>query len=105
MRFLIKIVPCTEASGKLNKAGKLASTMQGILSEQKPEIAYFVPENGKRTLYIVVSFTDASEMPRIAEPWFNAFNAEVHFYPAMTTMDLENARPDIDTAVQKWAQK
>jgi hypothetical protein len=105
MRFLIKIIRCIEATVKLHKAGKFASTIQGILSEQKPEIAYFVPENGKRTLYIVVSINDASELPRIAEPWFNAFSAKVHFFPAMTTIDLENARPDIDSAVQKWSRK
>src|SRR6185436_10045541 len=100
MRFLLKIVPCSKKAGELIKTGKLASTIQGILAEQKPETVYFVAENGKRTCYLVVNLSDASELPKFAEPWFLAFDAEVHFFPAMNAQDLEKAGPDIQHAVE-----
>jgi hypothetical protein len=43
----------------------------------------------------------ASDIPRLAEPWFLSFNAEVEFRIAMTPEDLAHA--DLDALGKKWA--
>lgn len=67
MRFLVKVSIPVEAGHAAAKNGFQA--IQRILEEQKPEAAYFVAENGKRTGLLVVHREDASEIPALAEPW------------------------------------
>jgi hypothetical protein len=45
---------------------------------------------------------DASELPRIAEPWFLALNARIEATPAMIPEDLERAAPAIEEAVKTF---
>jgi hypothetical protein len=102
MRFLIKVSIPVEAGNKVIKARKIGETFKSILDDLRPEAVYFVEEGGKRTPYIVADIADPSHLPRVAEPFFLAFNAEVEFHPAMNAADLEKATPDIDKAVKKY---
>jgi hypothetical protein len=43
---------------------------------------------------------DASDLPRIAEPWFLALNASIEATPAMVAEDLQKAAPAIEQAVK-----
>jgi hypothetical protein len=49
MRFLVKVNIPVEAGNAAAKAGKLGTTIQSILSDLKPEAAYFTDEKGQRT--------------------------------------------------------
>jgi hypothetical protein len=102
MRFVVKISWDVEAGNALARQGKLASTVQSILAELKPEAAYFTAEGGRRGGILIVDVADASEIPAIAEPWFLAANAQVEFLPAMRPEDLAKAAPSIDAAVKKY---
>jgi hypothetical protein len=103
MRFLVKVSIPVEPGNVATKAGKLGSTIQAILAEQKPEAAYFVAEGGKRTGFIILDMKDTSQIPAIAEPWFLAFNAQIEMTPAMVPADLTKAGPAIEQAVKKYA--
>jgi hypothetical protein len=103
MRLLVKAATPNETANALVKSGKLGETMQGILGELKPEAVYFTAEGGKRTIYLVVNLPDASHLPRVAEPFFLAFNATVEFHPTMTPEDLMKAGPDIENAAKKYS--
>ena len=103
MRFVVKISWDVEAGNALARQGKLASTVQSILAELKPEAAYFTAEGGQRGGILIVDIADASEIPAIAEPWFLAANAKVEFLPAMRPEDLAKAAPSIEAAVKKYA--
>jgi len=74
--------------------------IQEILEKQKPEAAYFVAMDGKRTGLLIIHMDDLSQIPEIAEPWFLAFNAEVHLSPVMVPSDLAKAGPAIAEAVK-----
>ena len=77
--------------------------ISSILEEQKPEAAYFfVGTGGQRTALLFVDMDDPSELPKIAEPWFLAFNASIEVTPAMVAEDLQKAGPSIEAAVQKY---
>lgn len=104
MRMLIKVtLPTAEANAAVAD-GSLASTMTSILSEQKPEAAYFAEENGARTAFLFVNLADSSQIPAFAEPWFLAFNAKVEFHPAMNQEDLKNGLPGLESAARKYAR-
>ncbi|MDQ6708369.1 MAG: hypothetical protein M3Z85_20610 [Acidobacteriota bacterium] len=99
MRFLLKIsFPVESGNAAAKKDGFKA--IQSILEEQKPEAAYFVAENGKRTGILIINIEDASEIPAIAEPWFLALNAAIEVTPAMLPADLQKAAPAIAKAVK-----
>lgn len=103
MRFLLKVNIPVESGNAAAKAGKLGTTIQSILSDLKPEAAYFTDDKGQRTGFIFLQMQDASEIPAIAEPWFLAFNASVEFHPVMVPDDLAKAGSAIKKAVQQYA--
>jgi hypothetical protein len=75
-----------------------------ILKEQKPEAAYFIEENGRRTAVMFMEVHEAAQIPAIAEPWFLALNAAVEFHPAMRPEDLVQAGPAVARAVETYGQ-
>ncbi len=91
-----------EAGNKLARDGRLGATVASILDDLKPEAAYFLAEQGKRTAFLIVDMEDASQIPAVAKPWFLACNASVSFQPVMVAEDLEKAGPAIEQAVQKY---
>jgi hypothetical protein len=100
MRFLFKISWPVEAGNKAAKDGY--SVVPKILEQQKPEAAYFIAENGKRTGILVIDMSDPSQLPAIAEPWFLALNASIEVTPAMVPDDLKKAGPAIAQAVKQF---
>lgn len=78
----------------------MVKTMMG---ELKPEAAYFTEMDGYRTAILIVQMEKASEMPRIAEPFFLGLEAEVEFHPVMSAEDLAEAGPYIEAAVKSYS--
>lgn len=101
MRFLVKISFPVEAGNAAIKKDGL-KVIQRILEQQKPEAAYFIAADGKRTGILIVNLTDASELPGFAEPWFLALNASIEATPAMVPDDLPKAAPAIEQVVKAF---
>ena len=105
MRMLLRVSIPVETGNAAAKAGTLASTIEQILADLKPEAAYFfADDNGNRSGSIVFDMKDTSEIPGIAEPWFLAFNATISFRPVMNSEDLGKASPSIGKAVQRYGK-
>ena len=102
MRFLLKVNIPVEAGNAAAKAGNLGTTIQSILTDLKPEAAYFSDDNGQRTGFLFLDMQDAAQIPSIAEPWFLAFNASIEFHPVMVPEDLARASGAIEAAVSKY---
>ena len=100
MRFLFKISWPVEAGNNAAKDG--FQVVEKILSEQRPEAAYFVADGGMRTAILVIKMEDVSQLTGIAEPWFLALNARIEVTPAMVVDDLKTAGPDIQRAVKSF---
>ena len=103
MRFLVKVNIPVEAGNAAAKAGKLGATIQSILSDLKPEAAYFLDDAGQRSGFLFLDMPDASHIPAIAEPWFLAFNASIEIQPVMVPDDLARASGAIEAAVKKYS--
>ncbi|MGA8731096.1 MAG: panthothenate synthetase [Terracidiphilus sp.] len=81
--------------------GSVGAKMKKILEDAKPEAAYFTERNGHRGGILIVEVANPSDVPRLAEPWFLTFNAEVEFRIAMTPEDL--GRSNLETLGKKWS--
>ena len=96
MRTLMRVSIPVEAGNAAAKAGTLGSTVDKIVADLKPEAAYFfADDDGNRTGSIVFDMKESSQIPAIAEPWFQAFNPTVSLRPVMNPQDLATAGPSI----------
>ena len=88
MRMMLKVSIPVEPGNTAVKDGSLKKVIGESLERLKPEAAYFLAEDGRRTAIMVFDLADQSEIPSIAEPFFLAFNASVSIAPVMNADDL-----------------
>ncbi len=91
MRTMLRwTVPAARGNDAI-KDGSIAKTIEDLTEQLKPEAAYFMAWEGKRSGMMVFDMNDASQIPVIAEPLFMALDAEVEFIPVMNADDLKKA--------------
>jgi hypothetical protein len=103
MRVLLKVNIPVETGNAAARAGKLGSTIQAILADLKPEAVYFTDDDGQRTALLFLDLQNAAQIPAIAEPWLQAFNASIECHPVMVPDDLAKAESAIRDAVKKYS--
>ncbi len=103
MKSLMTVKMPTGPANDAARRGQLGERIKAILAALKPEAAYFTTESGLRTAYLIVDLQDAAEIPKLAEPWFLEFEAEIDIRPVMTPEDLARAEPDIAAAAKAYA--
>ena len=89
MRMMLKVTIPVEAGNKAIKDGTLPRTMQSTMERLKPEAAYFLAEDGKRTALFFFNLQEVSQIPTIAEPLFMGMNASLTMLPVMNAEDLK----------------
>jgi hypothetical protein len=90
MRMMMRVTIPVEQGNKAIKDGSLPKILQSTLEGLEPEAAYFGPlVGGQRSGFIVFDLKDASDLPRITEPFFQGVNASVEFSPVMNANDLK----------------
>src|SRR5207248_1709876 len=77
MRMIMLVQFPIEPFNTAVKNGTIAGKIKQIMEAVKPEHAWFSERNGKRGGIMIVNVDSPSDVPRLAEPWFLAFNAEV----------------------------
>ena len=101
MRMMMQVnFPVKEFNAKV-KDGSAGKTLEQILGDIKPEAVYFYEERGERSVILIVDVPKPSALPSLAEPWFLAFNASVHFRIVMSPEDIANA--GLDALGKKYA--
>ena len=80
----------------------MATLIQSVIEDLKPEAVYFSTENGQRTGYWFVEIEEASQIPAVAEPLFLGLNCDLEILPVMTPEDFAQAGPGIENAVRKY---
>ncbi|MFL5849437.1 MAG: hypothetical protein ACJ76M_10495 [Solirubrobacteraceae bacterium] len=89
MRMMMKVQMDTEAGSRAIADGSMPQLLQETLGRLQPEAAYFGPENGIRTAFIVFDLQDPSELPSLSEPLFSALKANIQMFPVMDREDLQ----------------
>jgi hypothetical protein len=82
------------------REGSAGRKLMKILEELRPEAVYFTELEGRRTTVMVIDLKDASEIPKIAEPFFLNFESQVEFHPVMSPEDLGKA--GLEELAKKW---
>jgi hypothetical protein len=96
MRMMLKFHLDTETANLAINDGSLAATLGRVFADCRPEAVYFLTEDGRRTGHVYFEMTSPDQVPRLAEPLFQAMNATVDFIPVMNQAELE-------TGLQAWA--
>lgn len=104
MRLLMEMRMPVEKGNAAIKDPNFQQNLKAMLDDLKPEAAYFAPDNGQRAAWFVVQAKDASELPRLAEPFWFAFNADISFTPIVLAEDLAKAGPAIAAAAKKYGK-
>ncbi len=101
MRMMMLVQFPIEPFNTAVRNGTVPATMKKIIEAVKPEHIWFSEREGKRGAVLIVNVDSPSDVPRLAEPWFLALNAEVEFRVAMTPEDL--GRADLSALGKQWA--
>jgi hypothetical protein len=91
MRVLIRAMIPTTAGNKMVKDPNFLKTIEDYTKKFNCEAAYFTEVNGNRTMVFVLDLPSPDMIPNIAEPLFQAFDANVEIHPVMNLDDLKMA--------------
>jgi hypothetical protein len=103
MRTIMRMTIPVEAGNDSVADGSMQKTLESLLSDLKPEAAYFFAQNGERGGFIVFDLKDTSQIPSIAEPLFSALKAKLEFHPAMNVEDVRKALSELGKKSSKAA--
>ena len=78
-----------EAGNRGIKDGALPRTIEAFMQQFKPEAAYFTTEGGDRTALFFLNMSETSQIPAMAEPFFQALGAHIELKPVMNGDDLK----------------
>lgn len=81
--------------------GESEKMLNDCIANAKPEATYFLALDGLRTVIMIVNLESASGIPKLCEPWFLSFEADVEIQPVATPEDFEHA--DFAGIAAKWA--
>lgn len=102
MRCIVKFSIPVDIGNDLVRSGRLGEVNAAIIEALEPEAVYFTAENGARGGIMIINIDDAADIPRIAEPFFLAFESEVEILPCMTPEDLARAGGSIAASAEKF---
>ena len=89
MRMMLRTQLDVEAANLAIADGSLGGIFGQVFGTCRPEAAYFLTENGKRTVYAFFDMPSPDQIPALAEPLFQGLGATVEFMPVMNQADLE----------------
>jgi hypothetical protein len=89
MRTLIRFSIPAGPGNRAVQDGRIGPVIGKLVEQLRPECAYFLTLDGRRTGLIVCDLADPSLVPVVAEPLFVELEAEVDFTPIMSFADLQ----------------
>ncbi len=89
MRMMMKVKMDTEAGSRAIENGEMPKLLGQMMERLQPEAAFFGPEGGVRTAFIVFDLKDPSDIPGISEPLFRGAKATIEMLPVMNQEDLQ----------------
>jgi hypothetical protein len=88
MRMMLRFTLPVERGNAAISDGMIAKTVETIMSQLKPEAAYFGPTDGKRGGMVFFDLAEPSQIVEVIEPLFLNLNAATELVPVMNSEDL-----------------
>ena len=95
MRMMMKVKMDTEAGSRAIEDGSMPKLLEETMRRLQPEAAYFGPEGGIRTAFIVFDLKEPSDLPPISEPLFRQLKAKIEMFPVMNQDDVQKGLKQI----------
>jgi hypothetical protein len=95
MRVMLRVSFAAEHGNQAITDGSLPKIIGSFVEKMKPEACYFFPYEGRRNALFVFNMEEASQLPMVVEPFFEALHAEVFLVPAMNLEDLKKGLANI----------
>ena len=89
MRMMMKFHLDVEAANLAINDGSIATIFDKVFQICRPEAAFFLTEDGRRTGHVYFDMVSPDQVPQLAEPLFQGMNATVDFIPVMNQAELE----------------
>jgi hypothetical protein len=100
MRMMLNVSLPVEKFNASVRDGTAGQKLKQIMDDIKPEAVYFTEQMGQRTAVLVVNMRESSDVPKVAEPFFLNWDADVEMRICMTPDDLEKA--GLEALGKKW---
>jgi hypothetical protein len=93
--------PLLQLIGRLvgESMGRLSSKFSPTSNRKPPISSLPIRASGQAACF---DMKDTSEIPAVAELWFQAFNATISFRPVMNPQELARAGPSINAATKRY---
>jgi hypothetical protein len=102
LRIMVKFRFPVEAGNPAMRSGKVGKVMEQIMTDLKPEAAYFYPDAGQRGGHFVFNMTDSLQVAQTAERFFFGLNATIEMIPVMSAEDLQKGLAGVDDIVRAY---
>jgi len=102
MRWMVNFTIPGEYGNDLVKSGKIGQNFHSLMEDFKPEAAYFFPENGQRSGFMVVDVTDSSDLVKVAESFWFGLRADITVTPVMNGEDLGKGLGGIEGIITRY---
>jgi hypothetical protein len=89
MRMMMRVSVPIEAANKAVQDGSMGRILGAQLEKLRPEAVYFFAADDVRTALLFLDVKEASDMPVIADPFFQGVSARITFTPVMTAQDFQ----------------
>ncbi len=83
MRIAVRVNIPNDEGNEAIRSGKMGEMMGAFVQKWRPEALYFYPRDGLRGFTFYTNMDDASQMPALAEPFFEGLGAEIEMTPCM----------------------
>ena len=100
MKFILNVTVPNKEFNAAVEDGSAGAKLEKILASIEPESVYFTTHDGQRGATLVVNLENASEIPKVAEPWFLTFNAKIEIKLVMSPEDL--AKSGLEDIGKLW---
>ena len=91
MRMMLRWTVPVEKGNAMVKDGSMGTMIEKLTDKLKPEAAYYLGHEGKRTGMMFFDMKESADIARIAEVCFMGGDAAVEFVPVMNGEDLKKA--------------
>ena len=100
MRMMLRAVMDTPTGNAAIRDGSMGEAVGRLMEMLHPEAAYFAPEDGKRSCFMVFDLEDPADLPVITEPLFMDMQAKVTIVPCMNVEDLQKGLARLQGAAE-----
>ncbi len=98
MRVMMKVSVPVEAGNEAIRSGTFGDVMGSVLKSINPEAVYCVADQGQRAALIFFDLQSPDQIPVVAEPLFQAFNAKIDLSPCMTLEEVQSGLAQLQSA-------